>query len=79
VHYEFAPQGQTIWDVCGMWYEESGLKCGLQEARSFITVMLQLTQCCQIILGKTFSFCLSTAPCSPDLSHSPSIFLFLKL
>jgi hypothetical protein len=45
VHYEFVPEGQTInqdliwqfWDVCGMWYKESHLKCGLQEADSSST------------------------------------------
>jgi hypothetical protein len=49
------PKGQTIiiftwqfWDVCGIWYEESHLKCGLQESRSSITIMNLLTQCSQL-------------------------------
>jgi hypothetical protein len=55
VLYEFTPEGHTImiftwqfWDVCGIWYEESHLKCGLQEAGSSVTIMSLLTHCCQV-------------------------------
>jgi hypothetical protein len=55
VHYEFAPEVQTIriliclfWDVYGMRYKESNMKCGLLEAGSFVTIMHLLTQHCQL-------------------------------
>jgi hypothetical protein len=37
-----------FWDVCGMWYEESGLICGLWEAGSFIMIEHLLTQHCYL-------------------------------
>jgi hypothetical protein len=37
-----------FWDVCGMWYKESDLKCELQEAGSSNTIMCLLTQWCQL-------------------------------
>lgn len=37
-----------FWDVCGIQYEKSHLKCGLQEAATSITIMSLLTQCCQL-------------------------------
>jgi hypothetical protein len=33
-----------FWDVCSMRYEESDLKCGLQEAGSSVMIMRLLTQ-----------------------------------
>lgn len=43
VHYEFTLEGYTvksfIWDSCGIGYEESSLKCGLQESGTSITMM----------------------------------------
>jgi hypothetical protein len=35
-----------FWDVCGIWYEESDLNCGLWDAGSSITKQRLLTQHC---------------------------------
>jgi hypothetical protein len=37
-----------FWDVCGMWCEESELKCGLLEAGFSIMIMCLLTECFQL-------------------------------
>jgi hypothetical protein len=37
-----------FWNVCGMWYKESDLKCGLWEAGCSVTIMHLVTQCCQL-------------------------------
>jgi hypothetical protein len=60
-----------------MWYKENGLKSGLPEAYSSITIILLLTQCCQIILGKTLNSYLFTTPLFSDLSR-PTFFYSLN-
>jgi hypothetical protein len=61
-HYVLDLEGQTInhdwrfWDVCGIRYEESYLKCGLWEAGSSVTIMRLLTPRCHLSKSwKTFN------------------------
>jgi hypothetical protein len=69
-----------FWDVCGMGYKESDLKCKLWEVGSFITIMHLLTQCCQLDNSwQNIQFLPFHNPSySPNLS-SPDFFKFPKL
>jgi hypothetical protein len=69
-----------FWDVCGMQYEESNLKCGLREAGSSITIMHLPIHHCQLDNSwqNIQSLPFHNHPYSHDLSR-PDFFLYPKL
>jgi hypothetical protein len=64
VHYEFAPEGQTINQDASLAVlrRPCDVARRKQEVGSSITTMRMLTQRCQLVLGQTFNSCPSTTP-----------------